>query len=123
MFSYVISIHPERKSYFGVVYTGEDSYGRGVDSLEEADALLSSYASAHYAKLDDATLRAEIYTGRYTIKVRKPCRACAVTGIKAGCKRKKCPECDGRGTTDIAEHTVDVKTYFTPIADKGAPWA
>lgn len=38
--------------------------------------------------------------GGVCIEIARFCRACNVSGIKPGCKRKKCPACKGRGTIE-----------------------
>ena len=95
MFQFVFGVTAERKAYNGGSYFGHEGFGQGADSVEDAEAKAQAYLSKVYASTFE--------TGRYKLSVRKPCRSCAVTGVKAGCKRKKCPDCEGRGTTDVFE--------------------
>jgi hypothetical protein len=38
--------------------------------------------------------------GGVLIEISRFCRVCNVSGVKPGCKRKKCPACAGRGTVE-----------------------
>ncbi len=100
-FPLVIAIVPERIAYKGKAYFGADEYGHGVNDLDEAAAALAKYATSRMARLLPPEREARLYTGRFIARVRRPCRECGVTGVKAGCKRKKCPACAGVGTTDV----------------------
>jgi DnaJ-class molecular chaperone len=103
---YVFSVHPERAAYTGAVYFGEEWSGAGADSLDEVSALAARFAASHVASIPEAVARVGVYTGRYQVRIRKPCRACDVTGVKPGCKRKACEACAGRGTTDVHETVI-----------------
>ncbi len=107
-FALVFGIASERNAYKGPAYFGADEYGHGVDTIEEAEAALARYAASSMARLSAPIVAAGIYTGRFVARVRKPCRECAVTGVKAGCKRKKCPACAGRGSTEVVDLVVSV---------------
>ena len=99
---YVFSVHPERKAYPATApcYFGMDSYGCGVDSVEEARECAARYVATYQ-------LFPHSETGRFRVVVKRPCDTCRVTGIKPGCKRKACPTCDGRGTTEHATFEIE----------------
>ena len=103
MFQYVFGLTAEHTTYAGKAYFGMEFFGEGADTLEDAEAKALRVATSRVA---NKVSRFE--TGRFRISVRKPCASCKITGIKAGCRRKACPDCKGRGTTDVAEHIFTV---------------
>lgn len=105
-FPLVIALSPERLAYKGKAYFGADEYGHGVNTLDEAEAALAKFAAGYHGLTLPEALRAQLYTGRFIARVRRPCRECGVTGVKAGCKRKRCPACAGVGTTDVVDFIV-----------------
>ena len=99
---FIFSVHPERKAYPATAphYFGMDSYGCGVDSVEEARADAQRYVASYQVFPPSET-------GRFRVVVKQPCHVCAVTGVKPGCKRKACPTCNGRGTTEHATFEIE----------------
>lgn len=93
MTAFTIAICAESIAYKGDAYFGADEYGLGVESLEEAEEQLLSYARQKMSRLSPTMRAAKIYTGRFVGRVRIPCRVCGVRGIKPGCKKKKCLAC------------------------------
>jgi len=103
MFNFVIGIHAERTAYKGPTYIGPDEFGKGLNTFAEVESFLEQYAERTMASLSPAIRAAGIYTGRFVARVRKPCRECDITGVKRGCKRKKCPACAGEGSTPVVD--------------------
>ena len=66
--------------------------GCGFGAATEAEALAQA----------EKFLPSEMSSARggVCVEISRFCRTCNVTGIKPGCKRKKCPTCEGRGTVD-----------------------
>jgi hypothetical protein len=67
-------------------------HGHGFATFTEAEAL----AEAERFLPRDL----EMYRAGVCIEISRRCATCDVTGVKPGCKRKKCPACNGRGTVD-----------------------
>jgi DnaJ-class molecular chaperone len=106
---YVFSVHPERNTFSGARYFSEECTGMGADSLDEVEVMATRIAARHAARLPASVVSARIYTGRYQVRIRKPCRVCSVTGIQHGCKRKACEACAGRGTTDVHDVVISAE--------------
>lgn len=87
---YGVSIRIEREAFNGVRYVDEFS---GVGYGDNGS--LSDVIARAKARADSWTLRA--FEVRAVFEVYEHCEVCKVTGIKPGCKRKKCPACFGMG--------------------------
>lgn len=84
-----VRILEKRVAYYGEVYEVE-TYGFGEPTMVEAATVAARVLRKCEAKLPPFVVgyRAVFTTG---------CGACKVTGIVPGFKRKKCPECAGKG--------------------------
>lgn len=67
-------------------------HGSGFGAFTEAEALAEAERLLPFCL--------ESYRGGVCVEISRFCRVCNVTGIKPGCKRKKCPACGGHGTFD-----------------------
>lgn len=72
-----------------------ECYGFGVDSLEEA-LEEGQTLMAFQRKVSSAGTKLRLLAYRF-------CASCGVTGIKRGCKRKACPDCQGTGRVETIQ--------------------
>lgn len=102
-FKLVFGVRIEMTTFDKKAYFGADVFGCGSDTLDEAEKLARGFVEK-YVEGGNARVPG-LYTGRFMVEVRRPCEACSITGIKTGCKRKKCPECSGLGFKKVASPT------------------
>lgn len=100
---FLVQIVQVAQGYFGPVYERE-VMGFGCRTAAEA----IEEATRTVARLDAARGPAPaVAKGVVAVDLphravfRAACATCGVTGVKPGCKRKRCPTCGGRGSIPI----------------------
>ena len=104
-FPFLVSIVQEQVSYFGVVYERE-LLGFGCRTAEEREVEVAKVLARENARLYPALAvkggpsfePGTMVTRKHRAVFRESCEVCKVTGVKPGCKRKKCEACGGVGS-------------------------
>jgi DnaJ-class molecular chaperone len=107
--AYVFSVEAECIGYPSHVryFSSHGCYGAGGSSVEEV--MEAAVKSAKIHKSASGERYAFSYSGKYRVIVKNPCSVCKVSGVKPGCKKKKCEACLGEGVFVLGAKQFEIE--------------